>query len=98
MSRLLVWIIKWAFFSLSHSHTHANLTPQRHEDGKEDGPRVVEQVRGSGCAAGGAEPPVVAGSVTQRTHGEIETVIAHFLTGRRRGWGGGGVKVKKDPS
>lgn len=80
----------------THQHTHANLTPQRHEDGKEDGSRVVEQVWGSGGAAGGAEAPVVAGSVTQRTHGEIQTVIAHFLTERwRKGRGVGGWGRKK---
>lgn len=67
------------------THTYAltrtrNLTPQRHEDGEEDGGGVVEEVRGSGGAAGGAEVPEVTGSVTQRTHGEIETLVTHLLT------------------
>lgn len=60
-------------------HTH-NLTPKGHEDGKEDGGGVVEEVGSSGCAAGCAELPEVAGSITQRTHGEIESLVAHLQT------------------
>lgn len=64
-------------YALAHTH---KLTPQRHEDGEEDGGGVVEEVRSSGGAAGGAELPEVTGSVTQRTHGEIETLVAHLQT------------------
>lgn len=54
------------------------LTPERHEDGKEDSGGVVEEVWSSGGAAGSAEMPEVAGPVTQRTHGEIETLVTHL--------------------
>lgn len=37
-------------------------------------------MRSSGGAAGGAEVPEVTGSVTQGTHGEIETLVTHLLT------------------
>lgn len=57
-----------------------NLTPQRHEDGKEDSGGVIEEVRGFGGATGSAEVPVVACFVTQRTHGEIETLVTHLQT------------------
>lgn len=68
-------------YALAHTHARArNLTPQRHEDGEEDGGGVVEEVRSSGGAAGGAEVPEVTGSVTQGTHGEIETLVTHLLT------------------
>lgn len=63
-------------YALKHT---GNLTPQRHEDGEEDGCGVVKEVRGSGGATGRAEPPEVAGSVTQGTHSEIETLITHLL-------------------
>lgn len=63
-------------YTLKHT---GNLTPQRHEDGEEDGCGVVEEVRGSGGAAGRAEPPEIAGSVTEGTHGEIETLVTHLL-------------------
>lgn len=74
---------------VSHTNTHpltyalphkCNLTPQGHEDGEEDGGRVVEEVRGSGGAAGGAEVPEVTRSITQGTHGEVQTLVAHLLT------------------
>lgn len=55
-----------------------NLTPQRHENGKEDGSRVVEEVWSSGCAAGCAELPEVTGSITQRTHGEVQMLVTHL--------------------
>lgn len=57
-----------------------NLTPQRHKDGEEDGGRIVEEVGSSGGATGGAKVPEVTGSVTQRTHGEIETLVTHLQT------------------
>ena len=50
-----------------HFPKHVNnsvLTPKGHEDGEEDGGRVVEQIAGSGRPTGGAQLPVAAGFVT----------------------------------
>lgn len=59
------------------------LTPQGHEDGEEHSGRIVEEVRRPGRAAGRAEAPEIARAVAQRTHGEIQTFVAHFLTEKR---------------
>lgn len=56
------------------------LTPQGHKDGEEDCGGVIEEVWRSGGATGSAEMPEVAGPVTQRTHGEIETLVTHLQT------------------
>lgn len=57
-------------------------TPEGHEDGEEDGGRVVEEVAGTSRATGCAEMPVVTGPITQWTHGEVLGLITHLQTGR----------------
>lgn len=47
------------------------LTPQSHEDGEEDSGGVVKQVTGPRGSTGGAQFPVAAHLVTQRTHGDV---------------------------
>lgn len=56
------------------------VTPQRHEDGKENRGSVVKQVGRFGQRAHRTQPPVVANSVTQRTHGDVQVVVARLLT------------------
>lgn len=60
------------------------LTPQGHEDGEEDGGRVVEQVAGAGRATGRHQLPVAAGVVAQRAHGDVVPRIADLHAGKRR--------------
>lgn len=57
------------------------LTPQRHEDGEEDGGGVVEQVTGTRRPTGGAQLPVTTHSVTQRTHGDVGLRMADLHAG-----------------
>lgn len=55
------------------------LTPQSHEDGKEDGGWIVEQMAGSCSPTGWAEVPIVTGLVTQGTHGKGILVVTHLF-------------------
>jgi hypothetical protein len=60
------------------------LTPEGHEDGEEDGGRVVKEVTGTGCGAGRAQLPVAAGLVTERAHGDIVFLVTHLHAARER--------------
>lgn len=63
------------------SERTSSLTPQRHEDGEEDGGGVVEQVTGARRPTGSAQLPVPAHSVTQRTHGDVVLRMADLHAG-----------------
>lgn len=63
----------------------AALTPEGHEDGEEDGGRVVKEVAGAGRGAGRAHPPVAAGLVAQRAHGDVVSLVTHLHAGREGG-------------
>lgn len=60
------------------------LTPEGHEDGEEDGGWVVKQMAGSSCTTCCHQLPVAAGTVAQRTHGDVVPVITDLHT-RKRG-------------
>jgi len=71
------------------------LTPQRHEDGEEDGGRVVEEVAGARRPAGRGQLPVAARAVAQRTHGDVVPGVADL---HAVGTGGGmGVMMRRQP-
>lgn len=57
------------------------LTPQRHEDGEENGGRVVKQVAGPRGGTRRAQLPVAAHAVTQRTHGDVVHCVADLHAG-----------------
>lgn len=59
-----------------HERRAELLTPQCHEDGEEDGGRVVEQVAGPGRPASRDQFPVAAGSVTHWAHGDVVSLVA----------------------
>lgn len=54
------------------------LTPQSHKDGEEDRGWVVKQVTGPRSSTGGAQFPVAAHSVTQRTHGNVVLRVTYL--------------------
>lgn len=56
------------------------LTPEWHEDGKEDSGWVVKEVAGTGSATGCAQMPIIADTITKRAHGEVLFLITHLLT------------------
>lgn len=56
------------------------LTPEGHEDGEEDSGWVVKQVASSGCTTRCHQLPVAAGTVTQRTHGDVVPGITNLHT------------------
>ncbi len=60
-----------------------DLTPQRHEDGEEDGGRVIEQMTGPGRPTRRAQVPVAAHAVTQRTHGDVLPLVTDLHTANR---------------
>lgn len=60
------------------------LTPEGHEDREEDSGWVVEEVAGPGRGARRAHLPVAACLVTQRTHGDIVSLVTHLHAGRER--------------
>lgn len=59
--------------------TVMSLTPQSHEDGKEDSGWIVKQMTGPCGPTGWAEVPIVTGFVTQGTHGEGILVVTHLF-------------------
>lgn len=63
------------------------LTPEGHEDGEEDGGRVVKEVAGPGRPAGFLQFPVVTGSVTQRAHGDVVPGVADLHAVKREDGG-----------
>lgn len=60
------------------------LTPEGHEDREEHSGWVVEEVAGPGRGARRAHLPVAACLVTQRTHGDIVSLVTHLHAGRER--------------
>jgi hypothetical protein len=58
-----------------------SLTPERHEDGEEDGALVVEEVHDLGMEAGLLQLPVVAKVIASRTHGHV-LIATDLLTER----------------
>lgn len=56
------------------------LTPEGHEDGKEDGGWVVKEVACTGSATGCAQVPVIADLITKGAHSEVLFLITHLLT------------------
>lgn len=58
------------------------LTPEGHEDGEENGGWVVKQMAGSSCTTCCHQLPVAAGTVAQRTHGDVVPVITNLHTGK----------------
>ena len=59
-------------------------TPQRHEDGKEDGGPVVKDSAGCGVRAGLVQLPVGALDVTQRAHGDVVVGVTQLLAEHRK--------------
>lgn len=57
-------------------------TPEGHKNGKGDSSVIVKQIADTRRTADTAELPVITHSITQRTHGEIKTLITHLLTER----------------
>lgn len=73
----------WSLYLLNMDPTEQTLwwqlTPQSHEDGKEDGGWVIEQMTSSCSPTGWAEVPIVTGLVTQGTHGKGILVVTHLF-------------------
>lgn len=62
------------------------LTPEGHEDGEEHGGVVVKDPAGAGVGAGSTQLPVGTLEVTQRTHGEVLTLVTNLITAEERQW------------
>lgn len=68
------------------------LTPESHENGEKDCGWVVKQVAGSSCATRCHKLPVAAGSIAQRTHGDVVPGITNLhanatgMDGWKEGW------------
>lgn len=62
------------------------LTPEGHEDGEEHGCVVVKDPAGAGVGAGSTQLPVGTLEVTQRTHGEVLTLVTNLITAEERQW------------
>lgn len=60
------------------------LTPEGHEDGEEHGSIVVKDPAGTSMGAGSTQLPVGTLEVTQRTHGEVLTLVTDLITAEER--------------
>lgn len=79
-SLLIYWSLFNRLVAVSMIKCECAITPEGHEDGKEDGGWVVEQVAGSRCTTRSHQFPVAAGAVTQWTHGDVVPGIANLHT------------------